>query len=136
MIKVLGGERGTGKTQKLVTHANGFAEVATGNVVFLDRDFHRIHELAYNIRLVNIHDFGIDTDVTLLAFIKGLIAGNADIQRIYIDSIKALINKNYSEMQMLFEEFDKLSREFSVDFFLTAEVNNQNAPAFIVPLLV
>ncbi len=128
MIKLFCGERGSGKTQRMVADANAFAEVAKGNVVYLDRDFNRIHDVTRNIRLVNVKDYGISDDVQLISFIKGLIAGNADIQRIYIDSIAKLTGKSIFDLKDMFKEMAELSGRFDTEFVLTAEGRKEDLP--------
>ncbi|MEG1710415.1 MAG: hypothetical protein RR054_00460 [Clostridia bacterium] len=131
MIKIFYGERGSGKTQKMVADANEFAEKAIGYVVYLDRDFNRIHDLVREIRLVNCFDYGIKTDVDLLAFIKGLIAGNSDIQRIYIDSIARLTDKCICDLNSMFNQMKELNESFGTEFALTVEGSYDNLPSFV-----
>ncbi len=131
MIKLFYGERGSGKTQRMVADANAFAEVAKGNVVYLDRDFNRMHEVVRNIRLVNVKDYGISDDVQLISFIKGLIAGNADIQRIYIDSIAKLTGKSIFALEGMFREMEELSERFETEFALTVEGRKEDLPLLL-----
>ena len=104
MIKVFYGERGSGKTKRMVDHANDYALSAKSNVVYLDRDVNRIHDLVHEIRLVNVYDFGIRDGASLISFIKGLLAGNSDIEMVYIDSAAKIISGGYEDMKKLFSE--------------------------------
>lgn len=131
MVNLFYGERGSGKTQRMVADANAFAEGAKGNVVYLDRDLNRMHDVVRDIRLVNVKDYGIENDVEFISFIKGLLAGNADIQRIYIDSIVKLTGKGLSELEAMFSEMDRLGEQFQTEFALTVEGRKESLPPFL-----
>lgn len=131
MVNLFYGERGSGKTQRMVADANAFAEGAKGNVVYLDRDLNRMHDVVRDIRLVNVKDYGIENDVEFISFIKGLLAGNADIQRIYIDSIVKLTGKGLSELEAMFNEMDRLGEQFQTEFALTVEGRKESLPPFL-----
>jgi hypothetical protein len=131
MVSLFYGERGSGKTQRMVSDANEFAKKANGNIIYLDRDFNRIHDVVRDIRLVNVFDYSIYTDTELIAFIKGLIAGNSDIQKIYIDSIAKLTDKDINDLEWMFVEMEKLHNSFGVDFALTVEGTRESLPVYL-----
>ena len=136
MIKLFYGERGSGKTQRMVSDANAFAEVAKGNVVYLDRDFNRMHELVRNIRLINVADFGVkdygvNTSEKFICFVNGLIAGDGDIQRIYIDSVEKLTQTRLAELKSMFDEMESICTQFGVEFALTVEGSKEKLPEYL-----
>lgn len=132
MIKVFYGERGSGKTKRMVNDANSYAHEAKGNVVYLDRDFNRIHDLVREIRLVNVFDYGIKDECSLVSFIKGLIAGNSDIEIIYIDSAAKIISGGINEMEALFAEMEIIEKKYGVGFAVTVEGDGTNKPSFVL----
>lgn len=135
MIKVFYGERGSGKTKRMVDYANDYALSAKGNVVYLDRDVNRIHDLVHEIRLVNVYDFGIRDGASLISFIKGLLAGDSDIEMVYIDSAAKIISGGYEDMKKLFSEMENICREHGVDFGVTVEGKEEEKPDFILPYI-
>ena len=52
MIQILAGEKGQGKTKRLIAMANEASKTIDGNVVFIDDDNRHMYDLHYNIRFV------------------------------------------------------------------------------------
>ena len=57
MIKLIYGEKGTGKTRTLVEKANAMAKANYGNVVFIEDSKQSMYDLVRDIRFINIRDF-------------------------------------------------------------------------------
>lgn len=51
MIQILAGEKGEGKTKRLLEMANEAGKNSKGHVVFIDDDNRHMYDLHYNIRL-------------------------------------------------------------------------------------
>ena len=52
-INIIYGEKGSGKTKKMVDSANRSVEEAKGVVVYIDKDNSRIHDLEHTIKLID-----------------------------------------------------------------------------------
>jgi hypothetical protein len=135
LIKIIYGEKGSGKTKQIIDSANNSAEVAKGYVVYIDKDSNRIHDLARQIRLVDVGHYGICGQKCLLAFIKGMLAGNFDIEKIYIDGLAKIVNAEIAEMEVIYAGLEKISADFNVDFVLTASCAKENLPEFVAKLI-
>ncbi|MCH5154901.1 MAG: twitching motility protein PilT, partial [Clostridiales bacterium] len=79
MITVIYGEKGSGKTQRIMDGANAAAEKATGQVVYITDNTQSLG-LAHNIRFINVAEYGVRNTYELSGFIKGMLATNFDIQ--------------------------------------------------------
>ncbi len=86
MIKIIAGEKGTGKTAKLVEDINAVA-AQDNNVVCIERGNRLDQLLKPNVRLVNIEDYPVEGLDQLLAFVSGICSKDYDLTHIYIDSI-------------------------------------------------
>ena len=53
MIKIIAGNKGSGKTKRLIDMTNDVAKTAAGNVVFLDKDNSYMYEIDRAVRFVN-----------------------------------------------------------------------------------
>ena len=60
MIQIIHGEKGTGKTKKIIAMANSVSESIKGSTVFMDDDTSYMYDLGYSIRFVNVTEFDID----------------------------------------------------------------------------
>ena len=131
MIQVIYGEKGAGKTKQIVEQANAEAKTAKGIIVFLDRSNHRIHDLDRAIRLVDASHYGLCHQKDILSFIKGMLAANFDIEKIFIDGTTRLLDCNVADLQVLYDGIDAIGKEFNVDFVITASSDKSDLPPFI-----
>ena len=131
MIQVIYGAKGTGKTKLIVDAANSFAIEAKGVVVYMDRSNHRLHDLHRNIRLVDASAYDLHSQHDILSFIKGMLAANFDIEKIYMDGVTRLLDCNIAQLQELYEGMEVISREHNVDFVITASGAREELPPFI-----
>ena len=86
MIKIIAGEKGTGKTARLVDDINTVA-AQDNNVVCIERGTRLDQLLKPNVRLVNMKEYPVSGYDQLLAFIGGICSKDYDLTHIYIDSI-------------------------------------------------
>ena len=131
MIHVIYGAKGSGKTKQIVSDANAYAPDAKGVVVYFDRSNHRMHDLHRSIRLVDASYYGLKTQRDILSFVKGMLATNFDIERIYIDGLSRLLDCNIADLEELYNGLDAISNEHSVDFTITASGAVEDLPAFV-----
>jgi len=107
MLKFINGPVGSGKTQKLIDQANNELENTKGLIVYIDKsDKHRF-DISSSIRFVDAKSFGVATADELASFVCGLIAGNYDINRIFIDNVDDIAALNDAAAFGLF--FDRMS---------------------------
>ena len=130
MINVIYGAKGSGKTKQIVADANAFAPTAKGVVVYFDRSNHRMHDLHRNVRLVDASYYGLKSQRDILSFVKGMLATNFDIERIYIDGLSRLLDCNIADLEELYVGLDAISAEHKVDFTITASGALETLPAF------
>lgn len=131
MIHVIYGAKGSGKTKQIVADANEYAKTAKGVVVYFDRSNHRMHDLHRNIRLVDASHYGLSSQRDILSFIKGMLATNFDIEKIYIDGLSRLLDCNVAQLGELYDGLDAISNEHNVDFAITASGAREDLPEFV-----
>jgi len=69
MIQILAGEKGQGKTKRLIEMANEASKTIDGNVVFIDDDSRHMYDLHYGIRFVETSKFKICDYEVFIGFI-------------------------------------------------------------------
>lgn len=87
MIKIISGEKGTGKTARLVDDINQVASTDS-NVVCIEKGNRLDQLLKYSVRLINITEYPVKGYDQLLAFIGGICSKDYDLTHIYVDAIK------------------------------------------------
>ncbi len=120
MMNFICGPNGSGKTQKLITLANEELENTNGLIVYIDKyDKHRL-SVDNRIRFINAKEFDLGCVNKFFGFICGLIAGNYDINRIYIDNIISIAKvEDCATLQKLFKDIALLSQQHGVKFCFT-----------------
>jgi len=96
MIKIIAGEKGTGKTAKLVDDINTAAR-QDNNIVCIERGNRLDQLLKPNVRLVNMKEYPVAGFDQLLAFIGGICSKDYDLTHIYIDSIYKVADDDNAE---------------------------------------
>lgn len=119
MITVIYGEKGSGKTQRIMDGANAAAEKATGQVVYITDNTQSLG-LAHNIRFINVAEYGVRNTYELSGFIKGMLATNFDIQAVFIDGLSRLLTVDAEGLKPVFDTMEKFAE---TDFTATVSTN-------------
>ncbi len=135
MIHIIHGAKGSGKTKQIIDSANNSAQSAKGIVVYIDKDSGRMHDLDNSIRLVDAVSYGISSQCGLLSFIKGMLAGNFDIEKIYIDGSAKIAATTLAEMQCFYKGLAEISAKYEVGFVVTVSCDMADMPAFVTELM-
>ena len=87
MIKLIVGNKGSGKTKTLVDLINKSARQTDGNLVCVEKGQKLMYEIDHSVRLVNTDDYSLAGYDAFYGFIAGLLAANYDLKEIFVDSI-------------------------------------------------
>lgn len=131
MIKIICGEKGTGKTKIITDLVNEVVKEAKGNVVFISQKKSYSANIDFNVRCVYSEDYAVDNISAFVGFVDGLMAGNSDIEYIFADGIMRIADCGVNDMQALFAEAEKLAKEYGVKFVLTVSCAKENLPEYI-----
>ena len=91
MVKVIMGQKGTGKTKQMIDLINTAVSTENGNVVAIAHDSKLNFDISYKIRLVDTSEYIIPNYDTLQGFLYGLYASNYDITHVFIESLNKLV---------------------------------------------
>ena len=119
MIKILIGEKGTGKTKAFIDMVNVAVDKENGNVVCITKDNRHLFDLKSSIRLSDTSDFKVDSYDAFAGYIGGIISRDYDITHIFIDSLTKITGKPLAESDAFFDELARLAEKFNVAFTLT-----------------
>ncbi|SET15922.1 hypothetical protein SAMN05660297_01539 [Natronincola peptidivorans] len=131
MIKLIVGEKGSGKTRTLIHDANEAIKKAKGHLVFVDVDNSHMFQIDYKIRFMGIKEYHISGIESFYGFICGVIASNYDIETIYIDGAQKITGVPLEELKDLFARLDKLEMKYNVNFVFTFSGNQEELPDFL-----
>ena len=137
MIQIIAGEKGQGKTKRLLDMANEAGKVANGNIVFIDDDKRHMFDLSYSIRFVETSSFIMDDHRMFYGFIRGILSQDNDIEKIFIDGINNIIKKITLEDFLNFiDELEKVSVEYGVDFIMIISIKVEDLPESVKKYLI
>lgn len=128
MIQIIAGQKGEGKTKRLIEMANESGKTANGHTVFIDDDNKHMYDLHYNIRFVNT-DFLIEDEKVFYGYICGIISQDNDIEHIYIDVLNHIVKDMDSvRMDNFIKRIEKLSVDSNIDFTMIISVKADLLP--------
>jgi len=131
MIKVIIGQKGTGKTKTMIDMANKALHESKGEIVFISGDNHHMIELKHQIRIINAKEFGVKELNVFYGFLSGIIARNYDTDHIYIDGLLDIISGDLDDIERFIFDVKKLSSKFDIQFIITMNGNPDSIPAFL-----
>ena len=137
MVQILAGEKGEGKTKKLIAMANEAGKSANGSVVFVDDDNSRMYDLHYSVRFVDTPKFIMEDPQVFRGFVCGILSQNSDIEKIYIDGLNHIVDKvSDADFVKFIEELEKTSAEAETDMIMIISRKQDLLPAEVQKCLV
>ena len=131
MIQVIHGQKGSGKTKRILDQANEAIKEHKGDVIFIDDDNRYMFDLRHEVRFVNAGEYSCDSPEMFLGFLCGMLAQNFDISVIFIDAFLKLVKTDVNNTETFFARLDKLSEDHNVQFVLSVNCDDSIAPEFI-----
>ncbi|MEF9919212.1 MAG: hypothetical protein RR790_08120 [Eubacterium sp.] len=113
----------------MIDCANAEVETAKGEILFInDRDKYRA-TVDTKIRFVNSDDFSIKGADELYGFISGVIAGNYDVDVVYIDNLLRILDVEGPDgIEGILERLDKIEKQQNIKFVLSLSCEEGNIP--------
>ncbi|MBE5739354.1 MAG: hypothetical protein E7349_00705 [Clostridiales bacterium] len=131
MIKVIYGEKGTGKTKMMIDAANASISEAKGHMIFITDTKRYMYDLEREIRFIDVSEYDVAGEAALCGFIKGVIAGNNDNEYVYIDGIARIAGKPVSEMAAFFYMLDKVAKSDNLVITVSVSAAKEDLPDFV-----
>lgn len=128
MVKLLIGEKGTGKTKKLIDGVNAALETSKGHVVCVEKDDLLRYQISYKVRLLAASNYGISGYDAFYGFLSGLCAGDHDITDILIDATLKIGGRDYEALADFLEKVSRLSSLTETQFMFTVSTEKENLP--------
>lgn len=136
MIRLIAGQKGQGKTKKLIQEANEKVKTADGHIVFIDDDTRHIYDLHYDIRFVDTAEFPLANYREFVGFIYGILSQDNDITDIYVDGISNLIKSIDNEgLLKLKTRLEGISESKNINFTMTLNCDPEELPQEIKTLI-
>lgn len=131
MISMIIGNKGSGKTKRMVELVNAAVDASKGNVVCIEKGLKLTYDLTHKARLVDVDEYNVSGFDTLYGFISGMCAGNYDLTEIFVDATLKIGGRNYEELADFISKLSELSKKSSVEMVLTISCDESELPARI-----
>lgn len=118
MITLIVGKKGSGKTKKMIEHANQAVERSDGNVVVIEKGLKLTYNISHQARLVDSDSYNIQGSEALFGFVSGICAANYDVTDIFVDSTFKIIGDDLQALTNLVEKFKILSEQANTSITL------------------
>ena len=128
MIKLIVGNRGSGKTKALISMVNDAVTTSKGNVVCIEKGDTLKFDLVHKVRLIDIEDYGIASFESYYGFFAGLFAGNYDITEVFIDGVLKIGGKDYPAFAAMIERLVKLLGDNGATMTFTVSCDKADLP--------
>ncbi len=130
MIKIIIGNKGSGKTKKLIDLVNTTAKNSPGNVVCVEKGDTLTFSVAREVRLIDVENYGISGYDEYYAMLCGIAASNHDITHIFGDATK----KIGGGLDGLDKFFERLSANKDIEFVFTVSCDEADLPEAVTAI--
>ncbi len=131
MIKVIIGEKGTGKTAKLIDAVNAAEAASKGSIVFINKGDRHIFDITHKVRIVDSVDYAITDYNEFYGLVCGILSQNYDIANIFIDSITKIVNNDLCAMAQCLDKLNIISEKNNVEITVIVSLAEADAPESI-----
>ena len=131
MIQIIFGEKGTGKTKKILELANRSAQEAKGSIVFIDNDDSYMFDLNLSVRFVNALEYGIAGPKAFYGFLCGISASDHDLEYIYVDGFLYLVKHDLVTLEELFHQLDVFTQKHGIVLTLSVSGAKDTLPIYL-----
>ncbi len=131
MIKLIIGNKGSGKTKRLIDLVNTTAAESKGDVVCVEKGDVLTYSLSHKVRLIDAERYGISGYGELYALLCGTSCTNHDVTDVFVDATLRLGSRNYDELVDFLHRLSAVSEDDNVNFTFTVSCAKEDLPASI-----
>jgi len=131
LIQLIFGEKGSGKTKKILEIANQAAEQAKGSVVFIDEDERYMFDLNLSVRFINAAEYALTGPKMFYGFLCGIAASDHDLEYIVIDSFMHIVQHDLGSLREMFNQMDAFSAAHGIKLVLSLSCMPEQLPDFL-----
>lgn len=129
MVNLITGPKGSGKTQQIIELANEKVKTSNGNVVLIKKSHRDTYSVDFNVRAICMDDYkDIETLEEFVGFLYGMVAGNHDIDTIFIDGALKQADITLNSLPDFLQKLDKISATNNIEFFVSVSASKEDIP--------
>jgi ABC-type polysaccharide/polyol phosphate transport system ATPase subunit len=128
MISLIIGNKGSGKTKRLINLINEAVAKSDGTVVCIEKSPLLTYEVTHKARLIETERFGIEGCDAFYGMVCGIIAQDHDLTEVFVDATFKIVGRDYDEFAALINKLSTVSEEAKVDFVFTVSEDKEKLP--------
>jgi hypothetical protein len=121
MIQLIVGDKGSGKTKAIIEMMNEAVEKTDGHIVCIEKGMKSTFNIKSSVRIVDVDDYNIRGCDQYFGFIMGILAGDYDIEQVYLDGSLKILG-GVGEMEKLLDKLNDVAPEH-VRFIITVSAD-------------
>ena len=129
MISLIIGNKGSGKTKRLIALINEAVDKSNGTVVCIEKSPLLTYEVTHKARLIETERFAVEGCDAFYGMVCGIIAQDHDITEIFVDATFKIVGRDYDAFATLIENLSKVSAENEIDIVFTVSEDEDKLPA-------
>ena len=124
MVNLLIGQKGSGKTQKMIDLANAKVKDCNGNVVFIKKTHRDTASVSFDIRTICLDDMpAISNTDAYIGFLYGMSSANHDIECVFIDALLKHADLTMEALPAFLAKLNKITADCSIDFYVSVSAD-------------
>ena len=131
MITLIIGNKGSGKTKRLIQLANDAVEQSNGNVVVIEKGAKLTYDVSHKARLIDIEQYNVSGFDAFYGFLSGICAGNYDVTDILVDSTFKICPEAIEGLEAFTKKLQDLSETASTNIVLLISAAEDEIPESI-----
>ena len=129
MVSLIIGNKGSGKTKRLIALINEALEKSNGTVVCIEKSPLLTYEVSHKARLIETERFDLEGCDAFYGMVCGVIAQDHDITDVFVDATFKIIGRDYDAFAALINKISKVSAESETNFVFTVSEDESKLPA-------
>ncbi|MDY6016255.1 MAG: hypothetical protein SPI97_01390 [Oscillospiraceae bacterium] len=128
MVNLIIGNKGSGKTKRLIELVNSAVEKSNGNVVCIEKERLLTYNVNYRARLVETDHYNVSGYEAFYGFLSGIVAGDHDITDVLVDATLKIGGKDFAALAAFLKKVSELSDIAEQDFTFTISADESELP--------
>lgn len=128
MVSLIIGNKGSGKTKKLIGLINDAVSASNGTIVCIEKSPLLTYEVTHKARLIETERYGIEGCDAFYGMVCGVLAQDHDITEIFVDATFKIVGRDYDAFAELIKKIAKVSEETETDFVFTVSEDEDKLP--------
>lgn len=128
MVNLIIGNKGSGKTKRLIELVNSAVEKSNGNVVCIEKERLLTYNVNYRARLVETDHYNVSGYEAFYGFLSGIVAGDHDITDVLVDATLKIGGKDFAALATFLKKVSELSDIAEQDFTFTISADESELP--------